>query len=101
VVLEKSIKAEWDGLTVPVTAVEHIEEYRRPHQGVEPNSPPASLLPSRVSMPRRFPANQNIDGEATEREDDAVEPDHAGLLEEVEEDGAEVTDFVEDDEDHE
>ena len=41
------------------------------------------------------------DGEATEREDDAVEPDDAGLIEEVEEDGAEVTDFIEEDEDHE
>jgi hypothetical protein len=41
------------------------------------------------------------DGEATEREDDAVESDHAGLIEEVEEDGAEVTDFIEEDEDHE
>ena len=31
------------------------------------------------------------DGEAAEGEEDAVEPDDAGLIEEVEEDGAEVT----------
>ena len=41
------------------------------------------------------------DGEAAESKDDEVEPDDAGLIEEVEEDGAEVTDFIEDDEDHE
>jgi hypothetical protein len=41
------------------------------------------------------------DGEAAEGEEDAVEPDDAGLIEEVEEDGAEVTDFIEDDEEHE
>ena len=39
------------------------------------------------------------DGEAAESKDDEVEPDDAGLIEEVEEDGAEVTDFIEDDED--
>ena len=41
------------------------------------------------------------DGEAAESKDDEVEPDDAGLIEEVEEDGAEVTDFIEDDEEHE
>jgi uncharacterized protein (TIGR02300 family) len=41
------------------------------------------------------------DGEAAESKDDEVEPDDAGLIEEVEEDGAVVTDFIEDDEDHE
>jgi uncharacterized protein (TIGR02300 family) len=41
------------------------------------------------------------DGEAAEGGEDAVEPDDAGLIEEIEEDGAEVTDFIEDDEDHE
>ena len=41
------------------------------------------------------------DGEAAEEEEDAVEPDDAGLIEEVEEDGAEVTDFIEDDEEQE
>ena len=34
VVLEKFLKAEGERPTVPDTAVEHIEEYRRPHQGV-------------------------------------------------------------------
>jgi hypothetical protein len=41
------------------------------------------------------------DREAAEGEEDAVEPDDAGLIAEVEEDGAEVTDFIEDDEEHE
>jgi hypothetical protein len=41
------------------------------------------------------------DGEAAEEEEDAVEPDDPGLIEEVEEDGAEVTDFIEDDKEHE
>jgi hypothetical protein len=40
-------------------------------------------------------------GEATERDDDAVEPDDVGLIEEVEEDGAEVSDFIEDHGEHE
>ena len=41
------------------------------------------------------------DGEAAEGEEDTVEPEDAELIEEVEEDGAEVTDFIEDDEEHE
>jgi hypothetical protein len=55
---------EWDvEPTVPETADEDIEECGRPYQGVEPNSvAPASLIPTRVSIPRRFPANQNVAG---------------------------------------
>jgi hypothetical protein len=45
--------------------------------------------------------NSSLWKTAKQREDDAVEPDDAGLIEEVEEDGAEVTDFIEDDEEHE
>ena len=41
------------------------------------------------------------DGEAAESKDDEVEADDPGIIEEVEEDGAEVTDFIEDDEEHE
>ena len=40
------------------------------------------------------------DGEPAESKDE-VEPDDPGIIEEVEEDGAEVTDFIEDDEEHE
>jgi hypothetical protein len=41
------------------------------------------------------------DSEPAENKDDEVEPDDPGIIEEVEEDGAEVTDFIEDDEEHE
>ena len=39
--------------------------------------------------------------EAAEGEEDTVEPEDAELIEEVEEDGAEVTDFFQDDEERE
>ena len=39
--------------------------------------------------------------EAAEGEEDTVEPEDAELIEEVEEDGAEVTDFIQDDEERE
>jgi len=41
------------------------------------------------------------DGEPAESKDDEVEPDDPSIIEEVEEDGAEVTDFIEDDEEQE
>jgi hypothetical protein len=42
------------------TVVEHVEEYRRPYQSVQPPSvAPTSLIPSRVPMPRCLAANQN------------------------------------------
>jgi uncharacterized protein (TIGR02300 family) len=41
------------------------------------------------------------DAEAVEGEADTVETDDGGLIEQVEEDGPEVTDFIEDNEDHE
>jgi hypothetical protein len=50
---------EWDH---EPTAAEHDEERGRPYQGVRPTSvAPASLFPSRVSMPHRLPANQNVE----------------------------------------
>jgi uncharacterized protein (TIGR02300 family) len=41
------------------------------------------------------------DGEPAESKDDEVELDDPGIIEEVEEDGAEVTDFIEVDKEHE
>jgi hypothetical protein len=52
--LEKSDHVEWAiEPTVLETADEHIEEYRRPYERVQPNSvAPASLVPRRAPVPR-------------------------------------------------
>jgi hypothetical protein len=58
--LEKSGEhVEWDG---GPTADERDKEYRRSYQCVQPTSvAPASLIPSRMSVPCPLPANQNVE----------------------------------------
>jgi hypothetical protein len=61
--LEKSgERVEWDLEPTVPESDEPVEEYLGPYQGAQPNPvAPASLIPTRVAMPRQPPANQNLD----------------------------------------
>jgi hypothetical protein len=47
-------------------AVKQVGDSARPHAYVQPNSVASrSLIPTRVSVPRRFPANQNVEEQSS------------------------------------
>ena len=87
----------------PITCPKCETVFEVAHVSSRFGSEPAPAPKAKLDMPETNEAQFDSlgDGEAAEEEEDAVEPDDAGLIEEVEEDGAEVTDFIEDDEEHE